>query len=97
MITSNRTRPSRAWRTNPLAVAALVCGIIQFFGLFPAGIVAIIIGHLARRQIRRTGQEGYGLAKAGLILGYVGIGLVVVGLVAALLIGLTFGPVPVGH
>lgn len=60
----------RAQRTNPLAIAALVCGIAQFCGLFPAGIVAIIFGHLARRQIRRTGERGWGLAKAGLILGY---------------------------
>ena len=60
----------RAQRTNPLAIAALVCGIVQFCGLFPAGIVAIIFGHLARRQIRRTGEQGWGLAKAGLILGY---------------------------
>lgn len=58
-----------AHRTNPLAIAALVCGIVQF--AFPlAFIAAIILGHKARQQIRRTGEEGYGLATAGLVLGY---------------------------
>lgn len=70
MTASGWAPAPRAQRTNPLATAALVCGIVQFCGLFPAGIVAIIFGHLARRQIRRTGEQGWGLAKAGLILGY---------------------------
>lgn len=60
---------SRTGRTNQLAIAALVCGIGQF--AFPlAFIAAIILGHKARRQIRRTGEDGYGLATAGLVLGY---------------------------
>ena len=64
--------------TSSLAIAALVCGIIQFCGLFPAGIAAVVLGHLARRKIRRTGERGRGLATAGLILGYIGVGLLVV-------------------
>jgi hypothetical protein len=60
--------------TNGLAIAALVCGV----GGFVVGlsfIPAIICGHLARRQIRQTGEQGAGLALAGLILGYVGTAL----------------------
>jgi hypothetical protein len=69
----------RAARTNPLAVAALICGIIQFAGLiFPVAFVAIILGHMARRDIRQTGEDGSGMARAGLILGYVGVALIVV-------------------
>ena len=34
-------------------------------------LIAIITGHMARGQIRRTGETGNGLALAGLILGYV--------------------------
>jgi hypothetical protein len=60
-------------RTNPSAIAALVCGILTFCGLAPAVIAAIILGHKALRQIRRTGDDGYGLAKAGLILGYLAL------------------------
>jgi hypothetical protein len=38
----------------------------------------VILGHIARRQIRETGENGDGMALAGLILGYVGIGLSVI-------------------
>jgi hypothetical protein len=73
--------------TNGLAIAALVCGV----GAFVTGITfipAIICGHLARREIRRTGEQGDGMAVAGLVCGYVGgilsIAIIlVVGLLAA--------------
>jgi Domain of unknown function (DUF1707)/Domain of unknown function (DUF4190) len=62
-------------RTNALAVAALVCGIGQLVAFWPATILAIVLGQKARREIRRTGEQGDGLARAGIILGYVGLGL----------------------
>jgi hypothetical protein len=73
--------------TNSLAVAALVCGIAQF----ATGITfipAIICGHLARRQIRRTGEQGDGMALAGLICGYVG-GALFIGIVFVMLFLIT--------
>jgi hypothetical protein len=80
MRTDRWPRPEpRAARTHPLVVAALICGIIQFAGLvFPVALVAIILGHMARRDIRQTDEDGYGMAKAGLILGYVDVALIVV-------------------
>ncbi len=39
------------------------------------GLVAVITGHVARSQIKRTGEAGEGLALAGLIAGYISIGL----------------------
>lgn len=60
--------------TNGLAVAALVCGIAEFFTLGLAAIPAVILGHVARSQIRRTGERGDGMAVSGLILGYLAIG-----------------------
>ena len=59
--------------TSSLAVAALVCGIAEFFTLGLTAIPAVILGHMARGQIRRTGEQGSGLALAGLILGWVAI------------------------
>ncbi|MGW4465573.1 DUF4190 domain-containing protein [Micromonospora sp. NPDC004704] len=50
--------------TNVPAILSLVFAII----FPPAGIV---LGHVARRQIRRTGEQGGSLALAGLILSYV--------------------------
>jgi hypothetical protein len=67
-------------RTNPLAIAALICGIVQFAKVPFLDILAIILGHKALRQIRQTGEDGYGMAKVGLILGYIGIALDVVGI-----------------
>jgi hypothetical protein len=63
--------PQLAPRTNGFAVGALVCGIVPFFG----GIPAVILGHVARGHIRRTGERGDGMAVAGLILGYLWLSL----------------------
>lgn len=56
--------------TNRMAIASLVCGLAQFmFG--PLGTIpAIVFGHMARNQIRRTGERGTSLALAGLVLGW---------------------------
>ncbi|HEU4346460.1 MAG TPA: DUF4190 domain-containing protein [Actinoplanes sp.] len=39
--------------------------------------IAIVFGHVAKKQIRRTGEQGEGLATAGLWLGYIFTGLYV--------------------
>lgn len=75
--------------TNSLAVAAFACAVGQLWFLILAGIPAIVLGHMARRQIRNTGEKGNGLALAGLILGYIGsaafllvVGVVIFGVLA---------------
>ncbi|RMB72370.1 DUF4190 domain-containing protein [Rhodococcus sp. SBT000017] len=65
-----------SYGTNTTAVLSLV------FGLFGSGIIAVVLGHVARGQIRRSGERGSGMATAGLILGYVAI-VVYVGLTIA--------------
>ncbi len=65
--------------TNALAITSLICGIAQFAGFWLLGTIpAVVCGHIARRQIRQTGEEGDGMAKAGLILGWVGVALTVI-------------------
>ncbi|MGE5288981.1 MAG: DUF1707 and DUF4190 domain-containing protein [Micromonosporaceae bacterium] len=61
--------PAARQRTNPLAVASLVCGLIP--GI--PQIAAIILGIEAHRQIRRTGERGAALATTGLALSVVGL------------------------
>jgi Domain of unknown function (DUF4190)/Domain of unknown function (DUF1707) len=68
--------------TNGLAVASLACGIVQFFVPLPTAILAIVFGHIARGQIRRTGERGAGLATAGLVLGWAQVVLVILALAA---------------
>jgi peptidyl-prolyl cis-trans isomerase B (cyclophilin B) len=65
--------------TNGLAIAALVCGVL----FAPLGI---LFGHLSLSQIKRTGEEGRGLAVAGLVIGYVLTALTVV----AVVVGMVF-------
>lgn len=62
-------------KTNSMAVASLVSGILAWL-LCPllAGVLAVIFGHVARGQIRQTGEGGGGMAIAGLILGYLNLG-----------------------
>ncbi len=57
--------------TNGLAIASLVLGILWLFGL--GSLLAVIFGHLGRRQIKERNEGGNGLATAGLVLGYVGL------------------------
>jgi hypothetical protein len=71
--------------TSGLAIGALICGIAEIFTLGFASVPAVILGHLARQNIKKTGERGDGLAIAGLVLGYLGIGiwtLIIITLVA---------------
>ena len=77
-------------KTNGLAIASLACGLAQFaFGPL-ATIPAIVCGHMARSQIKRTGEQGAGLALAGLILGWAAVilGILVIVLGLAMFIGI---------
>jgi hypothetical protein len=71
-------------KTNGLAIASLACGLAQFAVGPLATIPAIVFGHMARSQVRRTGEQGAGLALVGLLLGWGAVILGIIGLVAAL-------------
>jgi hypothetical protein len=71
-------------RTNGLAVASMVLGILWIYWI--GSILALVFGYIARKQIRERGESGSGMAVAGIVLGWVGIGILVVvipGLAAA--------------
>jgi len=70
--------------TNGMAIASLVLGIGGLTILPLLGsIVAIILGTMARKEIRQRPTEisGEGLATAGIVLGWITVGLSVLGLV----------------
>jgi len=71
-------------RTNALAAVSLGFGVGQVFLPFVGAIVAIVCGHLAKGQIRENGDYGNGLATAGLVLGYLGLALPLLLIVAAI-------------
>lgn len=78
-------RPAKPGRTNSYAVASLACGIAGTFLAVPA-VPAVVLGHMARRQIRRTGEDGDSMAVGGLVLGYTvcAAALAFIGLVVAI-------------
>ncbi len=78
--------PPAAPETSGLAIASLISGILFF--IFPAAILAIVFGHLSRSEIRRSAgrKTGAGMALAGLILGYGGIAVIPVLIIAAIAI-----------
>jgi type IV pilus assembly protein PilA len=62
--------------TSGKAIASLVCGIVGF--VFLGSIAAVILGHMALSEIRKSAGRlgGEGIAKAGLVLGYIGIAII---------------------
>ena len=57
-------------KTNGIAIAALIS---SFF----VSVLGIILGFVALSQIKKTGENGRGLALAGIIIGFVAVGITV--------------------
>lgn len=67
-------------QTAGLAIASLVLGIAGFVLIGPLGAIpAVICGHIAKSRIKKSqgALGGDGMALAGLILGYVNMGLMI--------------------
>jgi hypothetical protein len=67
---------------------------------FLGALVAVILGHVARGELRRAPpgtQEGEGMALAGLILGYAQLALLLVGFGVVLLVFLGIGMAAAVH
>lgn len=70
-----------AWSGSPeksgKATASLVCGLVFFFWPLTA-LAAVILGHLALSDIKKSAGRlaGQGMAIAGLVLGYIGLAFV---------------------
>ncbi len=62
--------------TSGKAIGSLICGFLFF--VFPAAIVAIVLGHLSLSDIRKSGGRltGHGMATTGLVLGYLGVAFI---------------------
>ncbi len=84
-----------AKKDSGLAIASLVCGIAAWI-IFPvvAAIAAVVTGHLAKKEIRESGNTlgGDGMALAGLLMGYIQLGLFVLAMIIAILAILFFIP-----
>ena len=72
-------------RTEPFAIASIVCAVANFFGIFIIGsILGVVFGKIAQKNIAQNPSlEGAGLARMGIIIGWVGLGLVIAFIVLA--------------
>jgi hypothetical protein len=67
---------------NTLAVVSIASALTSI-----GAVAAIITGHVALTQIKKSGESGRGLALAGTIIGYVTIALWVLGSIALAVAG----------
>ncbi len=65
-------------KTNGLAIAAMVLGIVWVYWI--GSILALVFGYIAKSQIEQSGgaQSGMGMAIAGIVLGWIGVGILLV-------------------
>jgi hypothetical protein len=77
-------RPTKPPGTNAKAIAALVTSLVGMFCCGLPSIAGLILGVIAMRETRRTGQDGYGIALIGTIIG----GLVTAGWILYLLLSI---------
>lgn len=64
--------------TNTMAVVSLVLALVGI-PTFVAAPIGAILGHVARRQIKDRGEQGDGLALAGIVTGWIVTGLWLLG------------------
>jgi hypothetical protein len=80
-LPAHPVKPTPA-RLSPLAVAAVACAVAAPCTLGISAVPAIVLGHAARRRVRRTGERGADMATRALVLGWLAVLIAVVVLVA---------------
>ena len=66
----------------------MVLGIIWLYWI--GSILAVIFGHIALSQIRKNPSiQGRGMAIAGLVLGWVGVGVLLIVLIVGVSVGIS--------
>ncbi|MEU5785660.1 DUF4190 domain-containing protein [Micromonospora lupini] len=76
-------------KTNGLAIAALVLALAGLTTCGITGPIGAILGHVAQKQIRASGEGGEGMAKAGIIVGWIVTALMVL-LIAFYVVAVVF-------
>lgn len=66
--------PAARARTNPVAIGSMALGLLCIPTMGALAVPAVVAGHVAKSQIRTRGEEGDGMATAGLVLGWLSIG-----------------------
>jgi len=81
-----------------IAIATLGIALLCLFPIFCVPILAwlgaVITGHIALGQLKESDESGKGLAKTGLISGYIGLGIFLLSLCAIIFIVLAGVSIP---
>lgn len=85
---------SKATASLVLGIIGLVVWIIPFIGYFIAlacAIAAIVLGSKAKKEIAVSGgtQGGTGMATAGFVLGWIGVGFAIVAFIFGVIVGVS--------
>ena len=80
--------PQQPATNDGLGIASLVCSLVWLGGI--GSIAGVVLGHVSRSRAQREGRQPGGVSLAGIIAGYVGIGLTLFFVVFPLLLGLAF-------
>jgi hypothetical protein len=80
-----------ATKTNGFSIASLVLGILWIYWI--GSILALVFGYVAKSQIDRSGglQSGRGMAIAGIVLGWIGVGILTL-VIVLVIIGVSSEP-----
>ncbi|GAA1361939.1 DUF4190 domain-containing protein [Catellatospora chokoriensis] len=83
--------------TNGMAIASMVLGIVGVLlcccygiGALP-GLIGAVLGHISLKQVKQTGQQGRGMAIAGIATGWSAVALTAI-MVVLLIIGVLNDP-----
>ena len=71
-------------KTNGFAIASMILGIVWIYWI--GSILALVFGYVAKGQIERSAgrQGGKGMAIAGIVLGWIGVGILALVIVFAI-------------
>jgi hypothetical protein len=71
------SQPAAHRRLNNAALAAMIVSLASFVTCPLIGLVGVYLGMRAKREIRANGEDGDGMATAGVVVGWVSTGLAV--------------------
>jgi hypothetical protein len=71
--------------TNGFAIASMILGILWIYWV--GSILALVFGYIALRQIKQRAEGGRGMAIAGVVLGWIGVAMIPVIVIAVFAVG----------
>lgn len=90
------TRESK--RLNNAALAAMIVSLASFVTCPLIGLVGAYLGMRAKKEIRETGDDGDGMATAGIVVGFISTGVAAVTvLVVAMVVAFAAGAASVNN